>query len=161
MENTNQNERKASLRTIRTARGKDKINEGVAAGFWPLVKRVQPSEEISSSICVYQHKKTGEIKTVGDGRVGIRLDSNEDYELVVPWFSYYPYQFKSPIAAYLIPTDLEKGEEVYLEDLIEDYVGRSWNQGSAWRLKGCKAIWNGQDFEIQYNPDVQRTDFIG
>lgn len=161
MEITTENEQHAKRRTIKTARGLDQINEGVAAGFIPLVKRVEASKEISVKLSVYQHKTSGKVKTVGDYRAGLKLDNNEEYEQVLPWFSYYPYQFKSPIAAYLIPMDLEKGEEVYLEDLIEDYVGRSWNQGSAWRLKGCKAIWNGQDFEIQYNPDVQRTDFIG
>ncbi len=161
MENTNQNEQAAPPRIIKTARGKSRINEGVAAGFWPLVKRVEPSSEISTNICVYQHKESGEIKTVGDFRAGLKMDNNDKYERVIPWFSYYPYHFRSPIAAYLIPSDLKKGERVFLEDLIEDLVETRWNQGPAWRLKSCEAIWNGEDFEIQYNPKLDRRDIIG
>jgi hypothetical protein len=53
---------------------------------------------------------------------------------------------------YLIPPDIDLGERVFLEDLIEDFVGAVWNQGNAYRLKSCEAIWNGKAFEIDYNP---------
>lgn len=139
------------LRIIKTARGTEEINQGAEKGFWPLVKKVEPSDKIRSKYSIYQHKKTGEISSVTDVRVALRYDRNEDYELVIETTEYYPYNFKSPFAAYLIPKDLKVGDEVYLVDLIEDLVGLEWNQGVTSRLKGCEAKWNGEDFEILYD----------
>ena len=64
-------------------------------------------------------------------------------------------------AAYLIPKDIQVGERVILEDLIEDYIGASWNQGDTWKLQSCEAIWNGEDFAIQYEPEKNQQTFIG
>ena len=47
------------------------------------------------------------------------------------------------------------------EDLIEVYIGASWNQGDTYRLENCEAIWNGTDLEIQYDPRTNRSDFMG
>ena len=77
--------------------------------------------------------------------------------MVLPSVSYYPYHFEHAIAAYLLPPDIKKGERVWLEDVIEDIVAKSWNQGVTSRLHAAKAIWNGEDFEIQFKPkDVIR-----
>ena len=65
--------------------------------------------------------------------------------------------FSSPFAAYLIPKDVKKGERV----LLEDYIGASWNQGDTFRLESCEAIWNGRALEIQYDPRVNRSGFVG
>lgn len=68
----------------------------------------------------------------------------------------------SPLfAAYLISKDIKIGERVFIEDLIEDYIGASWSQGDTYRLDSCEAIWNGTDLEIQYDPRSNRADFIG
>ena len=80
--------------------------------------------------------------------------------MVLDFTFYYPYSFPSPFAAYLIPRDIKIGEKVFLEDLIEDYIGASWNQGDTYRLESCEAVWNGKDFDIQYDPS-QRADFVG
>jgi hypothetical protein len=56
---------------------------------------------------------------------------------------------------------LKIGERVLLEDLIEDLVGIEWNQGDTYRLERCEAIWNGSDFELQYDPDTSRHVVIG
>ncbi len=151
------NEKPQELRVIKTARDKDSINVAAKSGFKPLIKKVEPSEEISSKYSVAQNKKTGEIVTIGDFRNNI----DSDFEIVIDWTYYYPYSFKSPFAAYLIPNDIIIGERVFLEDLIEDYIGASWNQGDTYRLEGCEAIWNGTDLEIQYNPAINRSEFMG
>ena len=38
-------------------------------------------------------------------------------------------------------------------ETIENFVGQTWNQGNSWRLKSCEAIWNGEELEIQFNPE--------
>ncbi len=35
------------------------------------------------------------------------------------------------------------------EDLIEDIVGSTWNQGDCYRLAGSEAVWDGDNFVVQ------------
>jgi hypothetical protein len=148
------------LRVIKTARDKESINYAAKNGFKPLIKKVESSDQIRSKYAVYQNKKTGEIQIIGDFRESL-YSENEEYIKVIDWTYYYPHTFNSPFAAYLIPKDIEIGEKVFLEDLIEDYIGASWNQGDTYRLGFCEAIWNGIEFEIQYDPRINQSDFIG
>jgi hypothetical protein len=154
----NRNKTSEGLRIIKTARDKSSINRAAKNGYIPLLRKVEPSTKIRSKYAVVQNKKTFEIIVIGDFRADFYGD---DFEMVIDWTDYYPHNFRSPFAAYLIPQDIKKGERVLLEDLIEDYVGASWNQGDTYRLESCEAIWNGKDLEIQYDPRVNRSDFVG
>jgi len=152
------------LREIKTARSEDAINMAAKNGFFPLIKEVIPSDEVRSGYRVVQDQITGKIEVLGDMRSyrvtdGWDIQDDGDFETVIEWSSYYPYHFESPFAAYLIPADLEVGERVYLLDLIEDIVASTF-QGGGSRLKSCEAIWNGKDFEIQYNPE-KVTRYVG
>jgi hypothetical protein len=149
------------LRVIETARDTGSINMAAKKGFKPLVKKVNPSEDISTKYKVIQYKETGEIEVLGDYRGEMIMGDTREFDTVIDWTWFYPYSFKSPFAAYLIPTDIEVGERVFIRDLIEDYVGTSWNQGDSYRLESCEAIWNGSDLEIQYDPIDNRSDYIG
>ncbi len=138
---------KTSLRIIKTARTAEAINEATGKGFWPLVRPVTQSPYISSKFAVFQDEKTGRIHVSADYR-----DTGEpNMKTVIDFMHYYPYNFPSPFAAYLIPKDIKEGEHVILEDLIEDVVGSSWNQGSAYRLKSCEAVWDGKTFVLQHD----------
>ncbi|MGI8738173.1 MAG: hypothetical protein ACR2KU_00525 [Gammaproteobacteria bacterium] len=123
----------------------------------PLVKKVEKSDEIRSKYSVLQNKEIGEIEVIGDFRAGVR---RRGYEVAIDFTFYYPDNFPSPFAAYLVPRDIEIGERVFIEDLIQDYIGASWNQGDRYRLKGCEAVWNGKDFDIKYESSL-RWDFVG
>jgi len=155
------NKNSKELRVIKTARDKDSINEAAKNGLKPLIKKVEPSDKISSKYSVIQNKKTGEIEIIADVRHVNRSKNNTEFVTVIDWTFYYPHNFKSPFAAYLIPKDIVIGERVFVEDLIEDYIGASWNQGDTYRLESCEAIWNGSELEIQYDPKENRSDFIG
>ena len=156
---TSNNTKPGGLRRIQTARDRDSINAAARNGFWPLVKKVEPSAKIFTKYTVMQNIKTGEIEVTGDYRGGPH--PARDYVTVVDWSTYYPHCFKSPYAAYLIPKDIEPGERVILEDLIEDYVGMRWDQGGSFRLASCEAIWNGTDMEIQYDPLKNCCEIMG
>ncbi len=138
------------LRVIKTARTEKSINDAAKKGLRPLVKAVLPSKKIKSKIKVLQHRSTGRITLIGDYRAG-QFDPAE-YDVVIDWMEYYPHSFAAPFAAYLIPSDLKIGDRVYLEDLIEDLIGMEWNQGDVYRLEGCEAVWNGKDFDVDYDP---------
>jgi hypothetical protein len=150
-----------NMRIIKTARDEESINQAAKNGFYPLLKKVEPSEDISSKFAVLQNKKSGEIEVVGDYRMLMDSDRDIEYEVVIEWTYYYPYKFSAPFAAYLIPKDIVIGERVFIEDLIEDFVGSTWNQGDTYRLENCEAVWNGSNFDIQYDPGENRTDYIG
>lgn len=152
--NANPNE----LRVIKTARTEAAIVEASMQDYTLLVRKIIPSPDIRAKYCVIKYRDTGVVEIVKDFR---GLYSNEKYDIIIDWTYYYPYSFPGPIAAYLIPLDINIGEQVFLEDLIEDYVGSSWNQGDRFRLQTATAIWNGTDLEILYNPTIHRRDVIG
>lgn len=141
-------------RVVKTARTKDEINAAARQGLWPLVLPVERNEQISSWVGVYQNPETGEIQTTGDHRgtpEGTRVVQVE----------YYPYHFSNPYAAYLVPKDLQPGEEVWLEDLIEDVVGIWGNQGHTYRLESAPGRWNGTRFDILFDPHRDAQRWIG
>lgn len=152
-----------NLRVIKTARNIKDINDGAKKGFKPLMKSVVPSKEIRTKYAVLQSKITGEIKIIGDYRADPYLfdKTNDEFEKVIDWSYYYPYSFESPYAAYLLPPDLKINERVFLEDLIEDVVGLVWNQGDKYRLSSVEAIWNGNDFELDYQKMIDKNEIVG
>lgn len=152
------------LRIIKTARDEKSINEAAKSGFFPLIKKVEPNYNIRSKYALGQDKESGEIKVIYDFRQSFqenrptytslfeeeKSDTNrKNFEEIIDWTYYYPHNFPSPFAAYLIPKDIQIGERVFLEDLIEDYIEGFWNQGNVFRLKNSEAIWNGKDLDIQ------------
>ncbi|MEO8086336.1 MAG: hypothetical protein ABI763_05930 [Bacteroidota bacterium] len=145
-------------RVIKTARSKDSINEAAHNGFFPLMKSVIPSKDLRAKYAVIQNKTTGEIRVTGDYRTS---DAKENETLAIEFTYYYPYHFKEPYAAYLLPKDLIVGERVWLEDVIEDIVGKRWNQGNTYRLESVEAIWNGKDFDIQHFLSEHEWEMIG
>jgi len=151
-------EKPNNLRAIKTARDKDSINQAAKTGYFPLVKVLDPSELIRSKFAILQNIKTGEILAPNDFRCG---SGGKGYTKVIDFTPYYPYSFPSPYAAYLIPKDITVGEHVFLEDLIEDLVASTSNQGDKYRLCCCEAIWNGETFDIQYDPKTDTRHFIG
>lgn len=154
----NANDDEENLRTIKTARDEESINAAARAGFFPLLKAVMPSPEIRNKFAVIQDRTTGEIEVSGDYRHMPQMEGNE---IVIDFTYYYPYNFPSPFAAYLIPPDLAVGERVYLEDLIEDVVGGSWSQGDTYRLESCVAVWDGKDFTLEWEPGADTQTILG
>jgi len=145
------------LRVVKTARTLDAINTAAREGFMPMVKPVVPGPDIQDVFEVYQHRETGEIELV----TNFRLPMPRDYDCVIPFRVYYPYHFPEPFAAYLVPPDLDEGEHVWLEDIIEDIVAEYGNQGGQPRLEHCEAIYTRSGFEIQFDPEKDATRWLG
>ena len=132
-------------RHIKTARSVEDINNAAKHGFRPIIRQVVRNPEITAKFQVIQNHSTGEMRHLADYRS--HFDPAE-WGVVIPWTDYYPYAWKMPFAAYLVPADIQAGEVVVLDDVIEDVVGMRWNQGSNFRLESCKARWTGSDLEL-------------
>lgn len=139
-----------NLPVIKTCWTEKDINDAARKGYRPLVKRIEKTNKIRSKFAILQHTDTGEIKRLGDFRQA--FSEHPDFETVIDWTWYYPENFPEPFAAYMIPKDLKAGEEVWIDDLIEDYVGSEWNQGNTTRKKWAEAIWTGSELEIKFDP---------
>jgi hypothetical protein len=149
------------LRVIETARSKKSINKAAKNGFRLIIKKVEPSSQIRSKYSVVQHKKTGEIEVFNKFQDRLDFDAFLDYKTIIDWTFYYPYNFESPYAAYLIPPDVKKGQLVFVEDVIEDIVEYISAEGIGHRLQKCEAIWNGKDLILQLEKDDYRDVIVG
>ena len=124
----------------------DESEDAREKGLLRTIKTLRGKEEIK--------KKTGEV-TIEPYSFHALPDDDSKYEIVKE-ATYYPYKFP-PTAAYLLPDDIEVGERVILEDLIEDIVGASHSCGT-YRLDSAEAIWNGESFIVDCNSyDVDIT----
>ena len=160
-------------RVIKTARTRNAINLAASKGLWPLVKRVVSSNGHISSYCrVWQNRNTGEVVVQTDIRYpGVTGDYTEWDVLFRPEGDDNPYStggdlgydasnhFPEPFAAYLVPDDIQVGERVYLEDVIENFIG-SRHHGSH-RLRSVEATWDGSDFVIDYDERRDAQVWIG
>ncbi len=144
---------KSLLRTIKTLRTKEEIRDAVKRGHKILKLKVQPSKDIRVTDLHIKDKQTGKISI--EPYTYHNLPRDDRYK-VVKKVTYYPYNFPSKVAAYLLPDDLEVGERVILEDLIEDIVGASHAWGT-YRQDSAEAVWDGEKFKVDcrsYDMDI-------
>ncbi len=134
-----------SLRIIKTARTKKEMKNAEAEGYMLLKQKVIPSKNIRAHYALIINKATKRIEIVTYG-----FDMIQDDIKILITFKQYPYKFASGIAAYLLPSDLKKGERVILDDLIEDIVGDRLEH-SSYRLESAEAIWDGEKFIIDHD----------
>ncbi len=166
------------LPIIRTVRNTKDINRAAAMGYWPDVRRIEYMDKSSTpripsgakgrsnkkvaleiKFRVMQNPVTGVISVFGDYRSDYRQDFSEVKE-VIPFTFYYPYYQSRPIAAYLIPPDLQDGSKVLIEDPIEDMLGSTWNQGDTQRAMNI--IGYARDRKVIIHHDsIKTTHYIG
>ena len=137
---------KKALRVIETVRNVENIDYKIDSDYKPLIIKIVPSKKLTLLHTVTRNQKTGEINYVADTSGGW-WDIDAD---IIGEEYIYPYKSETPYAMYLVPSDIQVGERVILNDLIEDYIG-SYINGIPYRLKQCEAIWNGKGFDIDYD----------
>ena len=152
-------EMRDNLRVIKTIRGETAIKAAKDMGLKLLELRAEVSDEFKVKYKKLQHRKTGEIITIGDFRDNT-FYHNLGYKTLVDWTSRNPSKFFSPFAAYIIPKDLKKGEHVLINDVITNHVSGKWNQGDVYRLSKSEATWTGEDFYIDIS-SYAIGEFIG
>ena len=148
-----------NLRVIKTIRGETAIKAAKAKGLKLLELKAEVSDEFKVKYKKLQHRKTGEIITIGDFRED-NFYSDLGYKTLVDWTSKNPSKFFSPFAAYIVPKDLKSGERVLINDVITNHVSGRWNQGDVYRLSKSEAIWTGRYFDIDVS-SYAIGEFIG
>ena len=144
------------LRIIRTIRGETTINAAKEMGLKLIELRAEVSDEFKVKYKKLQHRKTGEIITIGD----FRADHGWEWKTLVNWTYRNPSKFFSPFAAYIVPKDLKSSERVLINDVITNHVSGRWNQGDVYRLSKSEAIWTGRYFDIDVS-SYAIGEFIG
>ena len=141
-----------NIRIIETIRGERAIKKAIAKNHFLIYREVKPHEICTGKYKIVRHKFFRIKFKLYDYRD--RRSRSESYTLVKDWtYTYYTYNFPK-VAAYLIPKDIQENEIVFVKDLIENYIGFTYNQGGSDRLRGCKAIWENNDLKILYDPRV-------
>ena len=158
----------SKFRVIKTARTYEEINSGAAQGFYPLIEWLSPSNEVYSTVSgLLQVIDTGEMTS---DRRRHRLYSDpppKGARRVFEGYRYYPYQFPSPLAAYLVPKDIQVNEPVWIEDLIEDIPAELPSLSitscpSIHRIPAGPATWLGDRFLVHYTPEQEdRSGWVG
>ncbi len=125
-------------RIIRTARNEKEIQAAQQLeGYFILLHTIKENRKIKQKIIIQFDEASGEYYFHGDTRY---MGSGETV-----W--YHPRIDTFPLAAYIVPDDIQIGEVVYIPDLIDEHVGSQWNQGDTYKMRGTKARWNGNGFD--------------
>lgn len=143
------------LPVIKTARNLETMADAYERGLRVVLKRTGTQSEAGCKYIVYQHNVSGELWWSGDYRdMQPREGDPRDWTLVADWFYHQPDK-PFPLAAYLVPRGLKRGQRVLLEDVIE-YVGINCSgQGDTLRLLSCVGVWDGDEFELDEPEPVE------
>jgi hypothetical protein len=138
------------VREITTLRGQSQIDEAISQGSRLIYRQVEPFPIIIGKYCVLRDKVTGKEFKIYDFRD--ERGFSDEFEMVKEWTYQYRKNKFPKEAAYVIPDDIEEGEQVHIQDLIENFLGYQHNQGDSERLKSCMAVWKDNDLHILYDP---------
>jgi hypothetical protein len=149
------------LREVKTARSLEALNQAVEDGLMILVAGLEPDAQITQPVFMIKNADGTFAEMLSYRDIGLMLTrSNEDERLEsYRSFEQYHYQFKKPWAAYLIPSDIKIGEQVFVWDVIQDRKSTRMNQGGGYtRQTQAIATWTGDDLDI---PVVEQEEWVG
>ena len=150
------------LRVIQTARGLEEIRRLTTPKLRPFVVEVPESEGMQ--MAAWQHQRTGRVVIATDLRSSppseCFSEDGEAWKPVLRWGRYSEgHQVGSdgiPIAAYMIPSDLEPGEPVLVKDIIELVASMiNISQGGVLRHRSAPAVWTGNGFKFSVPPPIE------
>lgn len=128
------------IRIIKTARTVEEMNTVVLEGYWPLLYQNSYDKEVNEYVMMYQHPETQLCQLVKDYRLAEELESL-GYCPLLKNHKYLP-DFP-PFAAYLIPKDIQQGEVVWVEDVIETEYRHDHGKAAV------KGVWNGSYIRLE------------
>ncbi|WP_414433202.1 hypothetical protein [Alcanivorax sp. IL2] len=136
------------LPIVQTARSLAALEDGVRRGYRPLFVSTEPQGKVKSKFGIICSTEQKYVQSYTDFRLSTGIAGSESDESVVVTIWHDRDRHPSPLAAYLIPPALSIGARVYIADVIEEIVARTWNQGDSYRLTESEATWEGDGFAI-------------
>lgn len=146
------------LPIVQTARSLAIMEDAQARGYKLVFKNTgEESSFGAEKYVLYQHIHTGKLWWSGDYRNESPHEvfgqaGGSKWHLIKDWFHVRPDR-PFPLAAYIVPKDLQPGTRVYLEDVVEDVLETYWNQGNAERILSSGATWDGVNFIVDETTD--------
>ena len=138
-------------RIVLTARGFDQVNLAIRKGYDVAVVCPVLNPEFITYVRVVMNPETGELEPGPTGFSAFGLEEMYYTVRTVP--------LPSIINAYLVHPTLAFNETVWLDDLIEEYVGIRSHKGVT-RLKSHVATWNGKSFDIPFDRFANGMRFV-
>jgi hypothetical protein len=138
-------------RVVLTARGFDQVNFAIRAGYDVAVVCPVLNPEFRTYVRVVTNPETGELEP---GPTGFSAFGPEEL-----YYTVRTVPLPSIINAYLVHRTLAFNETIFLDDLIEEYVGIRSHKGVT-RLKSHVATWNGKSFDIPFDRFANGMRFV-
>lgn len=142
------------LPIIQTARSLAAIEDGVRRGYRPLFVGADYKGDVGKKLCVSYYSKANAVFYQSDFRAMFGAIDGSDNGVSSIMVRHDDERDPSPLAAYMIPPELNPGDKVFVADIIEEIVRERWNQGDSWRLTSSEAVWTGEKLEIEYREPV-------
>ncbi len=143
------------LPIIQTARSLAAIEDGVRRGYRPLFVGADYKGGVGKKLCVSYCSKANAVLYQSDFRAMFGPLSGSENGISAIMVRHDDDRHPSPLAAYMIPDDIEPGDKVYVADIIEEIVKQNWNQSDSWRLTSSDAIWTGEALKIEVRDPIQ------
>ena len=141
---------KQGLPIIQTARSLAAIEDGVRRGYRPLFVGADYKGKVGKKLLVSYCATDNEVHYQSDFRRMRGPLSGFDNGVSSIMVRHDDERHPSPLAAYMIPPELNPGDKVFVADVIEEIVRKRWNQGDSWRKISAEAVWNGEALEMNY-----------
>ncbi|MEQ3724480.1 hypothetical protein [Alcanivorax sp.] len=143
------------LRIIQTARSLAAIEDGVQRGYRPLFVAADYKGEVGKKLLVSYCSTDNEVHYQSDFRRMRGSLSGSGSGVSAIMIRHDDERHPSPLAAYMIPPELNPGDKVFVADVIEEIVRKRWNQGDSWRLASSEAVWTGETLEMEARDPIQ------
>ena len=145
------------LKEVKTARSLAALNLAVKQGLKIQLVQLDADNSLHRSFHLVEYDD-GTYGEVVDYRTIIMPKFQNKPIVASHPFSQYRYCFDNPWAAYLLPVDVEEGDQVFVWDVIQDQVKKQMNHGGSFRQQQCIATWVGGELVI---PTVEPEVWIG
>lgn len=145
---------KAELRRVTTSFSLDEVNDAIKTGHTVLFENIKLNEKLFTHSYIFRDKEN-RLVTYGYSREyprqyseWVELPESEWDELLKVKEYARKRSLNHDWAAYILPLDPLQGEELYIEDLIEDVLVTEFWYRKIYAIDGI-AVWNGKELDFK------------
>lgn len=142
------------LRRVETVFSLRKLNKYQAKGHVTLVEKIRLNEELFTRGYIFRDRETGEYieaesRHYATRREGFVVLPEDEFEKICPVKRYVRRRsLTTDWAAYVLPLDVQEGEELYIANLIEDVLVTEFWGEKIYAVDGI-AVWDGTQLNFK------------